>query len=253
MLLAYTDESGDAGSKPGSSLTYTVGCVLVSASDWPEAFNGLLAFRRSLREQFRIPMRTELKSTYLVGGGGPLRSLNLTPAQRQRIFRDHLALIGALRMRAFAVVVDKRSPTLRTPPDQLAWETIMERLERTTKDDQSPFALIHDNGNNDLVRKVARKARRRITAGSLYGAGQITLAAQRFIDDPVPRDSSQSYMIQLADLVAYAGFRTVIAPGRNIRLVAPADLWDEIGNAIHAEVNKYSRNGGKPGVVVRTK
>jgi hypothetical protein len=253
VLLAYADESGDSGplTKSGASLTYTVGCLLIEADDWPAAFDAMLAYRRDLRTRHGVPMRAELKSTYLISGSGPLRPLKLTPSERQTIFREHLRLLGSAKMRAFGVVIDKRSANLPSAPDQLAWETIMERLERTTKAAKTPFALLHDNGNNLLVRKVARKARRRITAGSFYGNGQITLAAQRFVDDPVPRDSSESYAIQLADMVAYAAFRTVIAPGRSVRQVAPPDLWAELGAAVHSDVNKL--RGGTPGVVVRKK
>jgi len=249
VILAYTDESGDI--ERGGSLTYTVGCVLIDSDMWPQAFNALLNFRRKLRADFGIPVRAELKATYLVSGSGPLRRLQLTPGQRQAIYRAHLRQLASLSMRAFAVVVDKRSTTLHDPVDRLAWQTTMERLERTSVGERVAFALFHDNGNNLLVRSVARKARRRITAGSAYGTGQITLAAQRFVDDPVPRDSAESYLIQLADLIAYAGFRTLIAPGRSVRQVAPGDLWADIGLATHAAVNKIS--GGTPGVVVRTK
>src|SRR5690349_21601692 len=107
MLLAYTDESGDPGpvAKPGASLTYTVGCVVVNANDWPKAFDAMLGFRRTLRVSFGVPMRAEIKSTYLVSGSGPLRPLGLTPAERQRIFRSHLRLLVSANMRAFAVVI----------------------------------------------------------------------------------------------------------------------------------------------------
>ncbi len=252
MILAYSDESGDSGDiNHGGSLTYTVGCVLVNSDTWPSAFNALLNFRRQLRTDYGISVRAELKANYLISGSGPLRKIRLTPGQRQAIYRAHLRQLALLDMRAFAVVVDKRSPELRDPVDRLAWQTIMERLERTSNGERVAFSLFHDNGNNLLVRSVARKARRRITAGSAYGPGQITLAAQRFVDDPVPRDSAESYLVQLADLVAYAGFRTLIAPGRAVRQVAPSDLWLDLGPAIHAAVNRIS--GGVPGVVVRRK
>ena len=49
--------------------------------------------------------------------------------------------------------------------------TAVERLERTSHYENVPFALVHDEVPDLLVRKVARKARRRITAGSAYGVG----------------------------------------------------------------------------------
>jgi hypothetical protein len=253
VLLAYADESGDSGPiDKGGSYTYTVGCVVVRAVDWPTVFNELIEFRRRLKATHGIPVRTEIKTAYLIRGGGTLTSLKLAPAQRAVIYRAHLRMMATLPVRVFGVVVDKRSDVLPEPPDRLAWATVMERLERTSfhDADRPPFALIHDNGDNLLIRKVARKARRRITAGRAYGTrGQITLAAQLFIDDPIPRDSAQSYLIQLADIAAYAAFRTVIPPSARPGAIVPAESWYELGASIHTPVNRIS--GGTPGVVIR--
>jgi Protein of unknown function (DUF3800) len=252
VLLAYADESGDPGPiDAGGSLTYTVGCVLLDAEAWPEAFDGLLAFRRRLRDTFGLPMRAEVKASHLIQGGGAFRPLGLAPAQRGLIYRAHLRSVAQLgAVRAFAVVLDKRSISATGAAlAEMGWTTLLERLERTSHYENQPFMLVHDEGDNSLVRRVTRKARRRITAGSAYGTGQVVRAAVRLIDDPVPRRSDHSYFIQLSDLVAYAAFRTVVPPGHSVAAVAPAATWLELGNAIHHKVNSIS--GGIPGIVVR--
>jgi hypothetical protein len=251
--MAYCDESGDTGRAKGASLTYTLGCVLVDVDHWPSAFNGMLELRRRLRDTYRLPVRAEVKATTLVGGGGPLRPLNLSPAQRSLIYRAHLREMHTLRMRAFAVVIDKRSPDLDGKDlGVLAWTTLLERLERVSYYEDTAFSITHDEGEDLIIRKVARKARRRITAGSAYGPGQVTLHADRLIDDPVPRRSDTSYFIQLADLVAYAGFRTLIVPGKSVAAVVPQFMWRELGDAVHKPVNSL-RRAQEPGVVVRGK
>lgn len=251
--MAYADESGDTGRAKGSSLTYSVGCVLVDVDDWPDAFNGLLEFRRRIRDTYRVPMRAEIKATTLVGGGGPLRPLNLSPSERSLIYRAHLREMHQLKLRAFAVVIDKRSPDLDgVNIGELAWTTLLERLERVSFYEKTGFSLTHDEGEDLLIRKVARKARRRITAGSAYGTGSLTLKAKHLVDDPVPRRSDTSYFVQLADLVAYAGFRTLIVPGKNVAAVVPQFMWRQLGDAVHKPVNSL-RSGQEPGVLVRTK
>ncbi|MFI5426031.1 hypothetical protein [Aeromicrobium sp. UC242_57] len=57
--------------------------------------------------------------------------------------------------------------------------------------------------------------------------------------------------MQAADLVAYAGWRSYMPPGAGAARVCPPDMWSALGEAVHADVNKYS--GGTPGVVVRKK
>jgi hypothetical protein len=43
VLIAYMDESGDSGQEGGSK-TYTLGCVLVRDTAWPDTFGKLLGF-----------------------------------------------------------------------------------------------------------------------------------------------------------------------------------------------------------------
>lgn len=46
MVIAYVDESGDDGFKPGSSRSYALGCVLLETADWAATFDNLIMFRR---------------------------------------------------------------------------------------------------------------------------------------------------------------------------------------------------------------
>lgn len=252
MLLAYVDESGNTGdADAGGSLTYTLGCVLVDADLWPDAFDELLEFRRRAREKFGIRMRDEIKASYLLRNSGDLRRYGLGPDARRLIYRAELRVIQRLPARAFGVVVDKRNKKL--PPGgyfDLAWETLLQRLERTSTDERATFAVFHDEGEDDAIRKWVRRARRHLTSGSAFGPGGMTHPARRLIDDPVPRRSQQSYFIQLADLVAYAAFRAVIPPGAAIAQVCPQTMWDEIGPATHTAVASL-RPRSRPGIVLR--
>lgn len=251
VLMAYVDESGDTGVVTGSSHTYTLGCVLIDVDLWPEAFDQLLDFRRRLRDTFGLPMRAEVKANYLLRNTGPFRSLTLSPAQRHLIYRAHLRVLADLPARAFAITVDKRAKVLTS--DQvfdLAWEGLMQRLERTSTKEKVTFMISHDEGENDAVRRWVRRSRRYLTAGSAFGTGSFTNPARRLVDDPIPRRSDQSYMIQLADLVAYAAFRSVVAPGSGIAAVCPQQMWLEIGNATHTAVSGL-RPRAAPGIVLR--
>jgi len=249
--MAYVDESGDTGVSPGSSLTYTLGCVLVDADMWPDAFDQLLAFRRRVRDKFGVPMRAEIKANYLLRNNGPFRSLGLGPTERHLIFRAHLRMLDHLPARAFVITVDKRNKN--AVPDHifdLAWEGLLQRLERTSTKEKATFMISHDEGENDAVRRWVRRSRRHLTAGSAFGTGMLTNPARRLVDDPIARKSEQSYFIQLADLVAYAAFRSVIHPGAGIARVCPHTMWAEIGGATHTAVSGL-RPRAAAGIVLR--
>lgn len=252
MLLAYIDESGNTGdvSKGGSTSHYVLGCVLVDADKWSAGFDDLVEFRRRLRDRFQLPVRAEVKANYLIRSSGPFRALGLAPAERALIYGAHLDMLAGIDARAFAIVIDKeRNSTVGTACFELAWTTLLQRLERTTHYEREGMMLIHDNGENDAVRRIVRKARRFMTAGSMTGNGSIRVDAKNFIDDPVPRASHESYFVQMADLVAYAGWRALVPPSSSVATVAPAETWQRLGSAVHTAVNRYS--GGVPGVVFR--
>jgi hypothetical protein len=257
MLLAYVDETGGTGAlaKPGAHLSYTLGCVLLDEADWISAFDTMIQFRRKLKTHFGIPVRAELKANYLIRGSGPLRPLGLAPNQRKLIFRYHLQLLARLNARAFAVVVDKAPNNLYG--DQclwLGWETLLQRLERTSHYSAAPkpnIMLVHDEGENDKVRKFWRRSRRFLPAGSALGTGSIRNVGTMFLDDPIARASHQSYFIQLADIVAYAAWRSHTPPGASVGAIVPGSSWGHVGSATHAAVNSL-RGGTTPGVVVRS-
>lgn len=68
------------------------------------------------------------------------------------------------------------------------------------------------------------------------------------LDDPVSRRSHESLFLQLADLVAYAGFRRVFPPPQRAVQIVPELMWDELGEARFDEVNQRA-GGPSPGIV----
>lgn len=255
-LMAYIDETGDTGNVAlqGSSSCYALGCVLLDLNHWPEAFEKMLGFRQRLRASFGIPIRAELKANYLIRGSGPLRGLNLSTSQRQYIYREHLRLLEELPARAFAVVTDKqKTQTSGTACFDMTWEMLLQRFERTCTKEQTTLLISHDDGENDAVRKHVRKARRHLTAGSMQGGGHLRFKADRILEDPIPRNSQNSFFIQLADIVAYAGWRSYMKPSKGVAAVVPQSTWTHVGGATHRAVNSMSLNGSVPGVVLRTR
>lgn len=234
MYIAYVDESGDDGAK--GSKSYALGCVMVEGGAWQDSFDGMIAFRRWIRASFGIPMRAELKANYLLRNGGPWLSEHPLPTgMRHAIYRAHMRVQPKLSMTAFAVVIDKpkaisKFGAARATSD-IAWEYLLQRLERRATKEDTQILLIHDDGDALTIRKRARKARRAGTAGSAFGTSRVSVPFTRLLDDPVPRDSQQSYFLQLADFNAYAAFRRIyIPPARSVQIV-PQGMWDELGVA----------------------
>ena len=242
MYLAYVDESGNVG-LPGSR-TYTLGCVFFEADRWPDVFDEMIEFRRSLYRRFGLPVRAEVKANFLLRGKGTLWRLRLAEAERYEIYRSMMRIQGTQGLQTFGIVINKEELANRGQDEnarEVAWEFLLQRLERLTTTTRTPLMLIHDEGEGAVVRKIARKARRIGSAGSAFGTGHLDRPARLLIDDPVSRDSRQSYFIQLADLSAYAAFRRIHPPPPRLTPIVPQDMWDELGAAIYTDANYLAR------------
>lgn len=253
MFIAYIDESGNTGQiEKGGTLTYTLGCVTIDAQRWPEAADQFAAFRKRASEKFGVSDNAEIKANYLIHGGGDLRDYKLAPAQRFLLYRAHMRILDDLGMQAFAIAIDKRRRDLHgRDVFDLAWETLLQRLERKSHYENDTFLIFHDDGEAAEVKKWARYARKNLTARSRGGGSILNVAAIKLIEDPIPCNSQECKFIQVADLVAYAGFRKLIPPGQNSAgMVCPATMWDELGSAVNKKVNSWS-GGLAPGIVVR--
>lgn len=252
MHLAYIDESGDAGL--AGSPTYALACILVDEHNWLPALDGVISYRRFLKSQFGIPMVQELKANYLLHNSGPwFTSHPMGSGIRGRIYDMSLRLQAKLDLTVFAVVIDKKklAASSSEPPATFAWSRLIERLERFSTKNKTSLVVVHDQGDGDLVRKIARRARRLGIVGAHYGIGSLKRPFALLLDDPVSRNSRHSYLLQLADLDAYAAFRRCYAPpARNQQIIRQAS-WDQLGPAKLLAVNMLA--GGPEGIVWQPK
>lgn len=252
MYVAYVDESGDDGTKPRSSTTYTLGCVVIESSQWASTFDEMIGFRRYVAQTFGVPVRAEIKANHLLRNGGQLRRHPLSERARFKLYRAHMRIQDKLGMKAFAVVIDKEEAARqvggRRASSDIAWDYLLQRLERSFR--SSEVLLVHDEGDPLTIRKRARKARRAGTAGSAFGTGILRVPFRNLLDDPVSRDSRQSYFLQLADLDAYAAFRCLYPPPATVRhTIVPVSMWQYLGEAHMTVVRNTNKYPGPPAIV----
>jgi Protein of unknown function (DUF3800) len=252
VYLAYVDESGNVGNVGlGGTFTFTLACVLMDSNSWLDTFDRMISFRRFIRARFGVPVRAELKANYLLRNEGPFFKDHPLPAgMRHTIYRQSMRLHSKIGLQTFAVLIDKAKLEERRPglsPRDVAWEYLLQRLERASNGPPlgpTDILLVHDAGEAEIARRLARKARRHGTAGSRFGTRSINVPFDRLIDDPIPRDSRQSYFVQLADLDAYAAFRRFFPPpSERLVQIVPQGMWDELGTARYLPVTGANRLG----------
>ncbi len=257
MYIIYVDETGDAGLNVanGASPYYCLGFAIVHVDDWEHAYNSLLEFRRQLKFDYGIPIRAEIKATSLLRNGGWFSNKGLKPWDRREIFKRHLAVLDVAKVKAFAVYLDKSDFVTFDKPEAIrvrAWTYAFQRISRTFTDRH--VMLVHDEGDDKLIRSIARKSTRILSTGSAITKTQIALPTIRIIDDPIPRDSRSSYFLQAADLVAYAAAKAIIAPNKKIARICPQTAWTWLGPSCLAVVNQFRRTKSPhipPGIITQ--
>jgi hypothetical protein len=246
MHIAYVDDSGD-------SRAFVLGTILVPASEWLAVHDHLVRFRRRLSKETGFRMRHELKGTELISEGGAWRKLKqrVPPRRRIGIYKAALSCLAELApvVQTLGVVVPNRAdPRLRASAHAEAWEKLFERLERFCHYRSTTCLVLPDHGSDRNLRAMARRKRRFGYAPSAFGGEPLAVPFAQLVDDPMPKDSHQSYLLQWADLVAYAAFRQIV-PSPEL----PNRLWDELGDARLEEANRLERRKGSaepPGLIV---
>lgn len=233
--FAYIDESGDTGRE--GSKTYTLGCVMVPMAEWTNAIDYLVNLRRNLKSEYGLRMSTEVKANHLVGVKKTYTDLGLGDGQVRDIYRRHIDSTVGISSGVGAVVVHKSE--IRKPEIDVfhtAWEYLFTRLRKRAEDNGQPIMIVHDEGEADRVRKHLRKFRRANWQGGTYGE------ARMLVEDPVARNSQHSYLIQLADLVAYAASRNAVpASGKTTKICDPT-MWERAA-PVHIQAISTRRDG----------
>lgn len=257
MYIVYVDETGDPGLDVanGASPYYCLGIVLVHVDDWEHAYSSMLELRRQIKADYGVPIRAEIKATYLLRNGGWFSNKGIKPWHRRDIFKRHLAILDSARVKTFAVYLDKSDFDINDKPEAIrvrAWTYAFQRISKTFTGHH--LMLVHDEGDNKLIRSIARKSSRILSSGSAISKAQIVLPTIKMIDDPVPRDSQSSYFLQTADLVAYAAAKAIASPNKKIAKVCPQTTWTRLGTSCLAVVNHYRRASAPnipPGIITQ--
>lgn len=246
MYFAYFDESGDSGFVNSPTDTFVLSGLLVNDKDWLAALDQTIAFRRFLRDRFRITPRAELKASWLVHNKGDIREAGLTFAARLAAYRSAMRFQRKTGLfRAFAVVIVKSRIQNNQALDvrEIAWRYAIQRLERFGTSTKDNIHVLPDDGHGEFIRKKLRSMRRFSRVPSAFGGEALPRDAENIVEDSSDRKSKESYFVQLADLNAYAAFRKTF-PAPNFG----EEMWDDLGTARITAVN--SLRGGPPGIVV---
>jgi hypothetical protein len=224
------------GCGKGGSKSFVLGCVLVRASHWTEAFHNLSGYRQYLKTEFGLPLHAEIKANHLLQNGGPFSALSLSETARHSLYRGMLRLCFRRHIKAFAIVLRKEL-LIENNVHDLAWMLLLQTLQRLTATQEEQIIIFHDEGEDLRIRTLAQTSQRGGYSEHTLKEATISAPFRGLVDYPVSRRSHDSLFLQLSDLVAYAAFRHVFPPPARAVQIVPAKMWEELGAAL-VEVNE---------------
>ncbi len=124
----YVDESGDTGLAGSPTKFFALSGIVVHESSWRDFINALIAFRRTLRSVYGLPVRAEMHASELINH----RPFNLPKYQRLAILRNTLDELAKLNFISITnVVVNKVGKPPTYDVFDSAWGTLFQRFENT--------------------------------------------------------------------------------------------------------------------------
>jgi len=244
MHLIYIDESGDSGIITGKKKIgtefYTLSALIIKESYWLTTLNSFIEFRRFLKDEYKIPMMSELKATDFINNSGPFSTLGYTDKMRMNLYKMALKKLSRLEgIKTWAILFKKREWEKKYPKldiFQTSWQNMIERIERFTTKLDERCIVFPDEGRDEKIRSIMRQLRRFSRPQAHYKKTTLKCNAELVLEDPNIRESHNSYIIQFTDYIAYAASRAVYQ-----KPLCGEKYWDYLGDIRDDSVNAISR------------
>lgn len=210
MRIAYYDEAGDDGFPSYSSPLFALSALYMHYLQWQPNFERVQEFRRALRRDFGLPVKLEMHTKYFVLGKKPYRPLGLSAEDRLQVMDLFADLIGSLQLKIINVVVVKPRLTNQAAVVlDTALKFSVQRIENDldpTRNAEARFMIITDPGRVGAMRSTTRRIQRINYIPSRFAVTPYRREITALIEDPIQKDSKESYFIQLADFVSFVTY-----------------------------------------------
>lgn len=207
MYLAYFDETGDDGYPKYSSELFVLTSLYMHESVWKDNYNKIHCFRQELKIKYNFPVKLEFHTKQFLTDKNPYRSFNWGHSEKRKIIYDYFELISSLDVKIINVVINKLN--IQSPNYDILDRALTYNVQRIENDlakshNNARFLIITDEGRVGKMRKITRRVQAFNYIPSKYNKGcYYRQEIQRLIEDPLPKQSSESYFIQIADLISY--------------------------------------------------
>jgi len=253
MYLMYVDESGDTGLKGSLTNYFALSGIVIHETRWREFLNQLIAFRKTLRSAYGLPLRTEIHAAEFIGsrvqavGGSYLERYNRLAVLRNTL--DELTKMSFISITN--VILDKTTKPATYDVFSAACGTLFQRFENTLIHGNFPGSSRDDYGmvitdataGTQLMRIVRKMSVfNYIPHDPRHGTGSRNVPIVREIEDPYGKDSEETLPIQMADVVAYFLYQRSV-PNVYIRRQRAQGYFDRLRPVLNRNARRFDSLG----------
>lgn len=243
----YVDESGDSGLENSPTRFFILSAIVIHELRWKQTLTNLVAFRREIRDKKGLKLREEIHCNEFINR--PKELIRIKRHDRLDIIKkciDWLNQQGDISI--YSVAIDKQGRT--GDIFEMAWDVLINRFENTISNKnfhgpQNPDErgiVISDNTEGEKLRKLIRRMRHFNMVPNrrdLFGGSGRNLKLEYIIEDPVFRDSKNSLIHQMNDVIAYC-CRQMFEPNNYMKKKGGHRFYKRLENVL---INKVSRTG----------
>jgi hypothetical protein len=248
MYLMYVDESGDTGLIDSPTRYFALSGIVIHESRWRDFINALIAFRRTLRSVYGLPIRAEIHAFDFISH----RVFSLDRHIRLAILRNVLdELIKFDFISITNVIVNKVGKPADYDVFHAAWGTLFQRFENTMANGNFPGGHRNDHGiivtDATAGRLLQRLVRRMAVFNYVphdmrYGPGARNIPIRKVIEDPHTKNSAETLPVQMSDVVAYFLHKRY-APNGYIRRKRAQRYFDRLAPVLNRWASRFNNLG----------
>ena len=226
MFISYFDESGDDGYPVYSSELFVLSSIYFHYRSWKKNFAAIHSFRHELKSKSDLPVKQEFHTKEFVNDKNPYHG-KYTTTKRRSILFEYCQFVSTLDFKIITVVIDKTRIN-RQKYDVLK-NALTYNIQRIENDLNLPehdgqFLIITDEGRVKKMRETSRAIQRINYIPSRIYSQPYRKEIVRLLEDPLPKPSSESYFIQIADMISF-----LVSLYAKQNLCSPVQQW---GNRI---------------------
>jgi hypothetical protein len=235
MYLMYVDESGDPGTNNSQVNYFILSGLVIHELDYNNFMKNLVDFRKHLRNTKGLKLREEIHSSDFINSHFKNKSIKRN--DRVDILKQCIKFIsGKKYVNIINIVVDKRK--FDSNIFEYAWQSFIQRFENTIKNKNFPGKynnedkgiIITDSTDSKKLQSIVRKMHNYNPVPNtqmIFGGGYRNLQIKCIIEDPFHRDSKNTYIIQLVDVIAYS-VRQLYEPNKYFKSKSGSNLFYEL-------------------------